>query len=359
MNRLAKGALLALLLSLSSAQALSQSDREAGGWPDPEGTRSTAVEPAGEASAIVDLDTVVVTGRQTGPGLWSVRNGENVLYILGTVSPLPARMEWVTDEVEAAIAQSSQVIWPPGFRVGAGGGLLRNLRLAPAALRARRNPDRQTLADVLPGDVYARWQPLKQRYLGNDRSVENWRPLFAAGELYAAAIRNSGMAEGGVVTPVIERAAKRHGVERVSATVEVRVENPRQLLADFNARSLDDVDCFAKTLDRIETDLEAMRRRANAWAAGNIAALQRLPHDDHYGTCLRVLTESGLAAQLGADDIAERSRARWLELVEAALDSRTVTFATLPVSALLVDDGLLARLQARGYSVEPPGSRDN
>lgn len=355
MSRLTGGGLLVSLVLSSCFQALaSPAQAPAAGVAAATGTEG---EQTPIQAPVVDLDAIVVTGRQPGPGLWTVRNGDNVFHILGTVSPLPARMEWVTDEVEAVIAQSTQVIWQPGFRVGTGGGLLRNLTLAPAALRARRNPARKTLADVLPADVYVQWQSLKQRYLGNDRRIENWRPLFAAAELYSAAIRNAGMTERGILTPVVERAAKRHGVEIVSPAVEIRVDNPRQLLADFNARSLDDIDCFAKTLDRIEVDLEAMRRRANAWAAGNISELQRLPHDDRYSTCLRVLTESALAEQLGAGDIAERSFARWMEVVEAALTTERVTFGTLPLSTLLSDDGLLARLQAKGYQVEAPGSQ--
>ena len=41
---------------------------------------------------IRDLDTMVVSGVQPGPGLWKVRKGEHTLWILGTVSPLPRRM---------------------------------------------------------------------------------------------------------------------------------------------------------------------------------------------------------------------------------------------------------------------------
>ena len=40
------------------------------------------------------LEAVVVTGVQPGPGLWKVSKGEHVLWILGTLSPLPNQMQW-------------------------------------------------------------------------------------------------------------------------------------------------------------------------------------------------------------------------------------------------------------------------
>src|SRR5690606_7247298 len=58
------------------------------------------------AEGIVDLEALVVSGAQPGPGMWKVRKGEHVMHILGTVSPLPRRMEWASDEVEAVIARS-------------------------------------------------------------------------------------------------------------------------------------------------------------------------------------------------------------------------------------------------------------
>ncbi|HEV7491247.1 MAG TPA: hypothetical protein VGO25_10600, partial [Rhodanobacteraceae bacterium] len=52
------------------------------------------------------LPTVVVTGEQPGPGLWKVTSGDHVLWILGTLSPLPKKMTWRSGEVEAIVARS-------------------------------------------------------------------------------------------------------------------------------------------------------------------------------------------------------------------------------------------------------------
>ena len=51
-----------------------------------------------------ELPTIVVSGEQPGPGLWKVTSGDHVLWILGTLSPLPKNMHWQPKDVEAAIA---------------------------------------------------------------------------------------------------------------------------------------------------------------------------------------------------------------------------------------------------------------
>ena len=57
-----------------------------------------------------------VSGVQPGPGLWQVRNSQgHTLWILGTVSPLPAKLDWRADEVQAVIASAQEVLGPPGW----------------------------------------------------------------------------------------------------------------------------------------------------------------------------------------------------------------------------------------------------
>ena len=127
------------------------------------------------------LETVVVSGEQPGPGLWKVTKDDHVLWIIGTLTPLPKRMEWVPRDVERTIASAQRVLLSPSANVDVKGGALAGLFLLPSLLKARNNPDKQTLADVVPADLYARWQPLKLKYIGRSNSVEKRRPIFAPG----------------------------------------------------------------------------------------------------------------------------------------------------------------------------------
>lgn len=306
------------------------------------------------AAPVVDLDAVLVTGRQPGPGLWQVRRGDHVLWILGTVSPLPKRMQWESGEVERVIGQSQQVIAAPTLSLSSNLGVFRTMLLLPSLLKARRNPDEQTLQQVLPADLYARWLPLKARYLGRDGSVEKWRPVFAAQELYEAAMRKSGLSMGSVVQPVVERAAKRAKVPIVPVVVEVKVPDAKRALQEFRATSLNDSSCFARTLQVIQGDLETMRLRANAWSEGDLDALGKLPGNDQYRVCMDAVGEAAIARKLGLGDVRQRALGKWMETAERALAQNRSSFAVLSMQTLQDTDGPLQRLRARGYEVIAP-----
>ena len=335
-------------------------------------TGARAVQPAAAATArpaivageegagaapdrdIVDLDAMVVSGAQPGPGMWKVRRGDHVLHILGTVSPLPKRMDWSSGDVEAVIAGSQVVIGAPSIAVDADVGFFRGMALVPAMLRARNNPGKRPLREVVSPELYARWEVLKARYMGRDRGVEKRRPLLAAQALYEAALDRSGLRMGGVVGPVVRRARKAGDVPLVETTVRLTVEDPKAVLREFAESDLADRECFAGTMDRIETDLHNMRARANAWAVGDIDGLRALPYENHYASCQEALTGSALARRLGIADLPRRAGEAWLENVDAALAEHPSSFAMLPMHQLLGADGMLEKLAARGYAIEAP-----
>lgn len=332
--------LLACLLALSSAApAFAQS----------------AADPVAEApSEIRDLDTIVITGTQPGPGMWKVSKGDHVLWVLGTLSPLPKKMQWRSQQVEAAIAQAQEVIFEPRLSVGADIGFFRGVMLATKALGARKNPDGAKLQDVVPTDLYARWLVLKKKYLGRDNGVEKWRPMFAAMELYEEAIDNAELVTRGVVGPVLARAAKPHKPKETAPMVKIVIKDPKAALAEFRASRLDDIDCFSKTLHRIESDLATMRDRANAWAVGDIEALRRLPYSDQSEACLKAALQAEAVRKRGGGDIDADLEKQWFAAAEKALANNTVTFSILPMRELLKPDGYMAKMQAKGYLVEAP-----
>ncbi len=300
------------------------------------------------------LDEVLVTGDQPGPGLWRISRGENTMWLLGNQSPLPRRMRWRSDEVLALVASSQLVLASPTLTFGSDIGRIRGLLLVPALLGARRNPDQASLAEVLPEETYQRWSALKRRYLPRNRGVEKWRPLFAAQKLYEAAVEDSGLRFDNIVWPLVEKAAKRARVEVIVPAVSVRIEAPRAAIKDFAKTSLDDLACLELTLERLETDLESMRDRANAWAVGDVALLRDLPFIDQGPACIDAVLQSSVLSERGFADLPQQAKTVWLEAAEKALEENSQTFAVLPMRLVLGDDGFVAALRERGYHVEAP-----
>ena len=300
------------------------------------------------------LETVVVSGEQPGPGLWRVSKDGHEMWVLGTLTPLPRKMQWISRDVEATIARSQEILLGPRAELTVDGGVFGAVLLLPSLLGVRNNPDDAKLADVLPAEVYARWVPLREKYIGHGGAIEKRRPIVAAAELYEHAIERSGLSLESVAAPVVTKAAKKHKVPTTQPEVAIKVAEPKSVLKEFKHARLDDAECFAQTLDRVETDIGPMKARANAWASGDVEALRALPYVDQRLACDRAFLVGATAQRSGLADLRERLATAWLDAAENALAKNETTFAALPIAQILDADGLIERLRAKGYVVEAP-----
>jgi len=300
------------------------------------------------------LEEVLVTGQQPGPGLWKVTDeaSGHVLWILGNHSPLPKKMTWRSHELEAVLASSQQLLAP--VSVDASVGPLGGITLLPSLVGVRRNPGDKRLQDVVPPDLYARWLPLKARYLGNDDSAEQWRPLFAAQELYLAALKRNNLVPYDGVWPAVEKLARKSRVQIVEPEIELKVSKARSAIKEFKSTPLDDVECFARTLRRMESDLDLMRDRANAWAVGDVARLRQLAPVERASACIGALLNSSFIQERGYGDMPQRLQAAWVEAAVAALARNASTVTVLSVDEILKPDGYVAQLRRKGYRIDEP-----
>ena len=136
--------------------------------------------------------------------------------------------------------------------------------------------------------------------------------------------------------------------------VAVVIEQPKDALREFSKSQLEDLECFRRTLTRLESDVETMKDRGNAWATGDIISLRELPYTDQNQACLDAVLQGAAAGRHGLADLERRVDAAWLEAAEKALANHRVTFAVLPIGEVLDADGYVETLRARGYTVESP-----
>ncbi len=337
-----KQGLAALCLCCSVLPALAQT------VPDP-------AQPAAQQAEApqVPAEPIVVTGQRPGPGLWKVSRGDHVMWVFGTFSPLPKNLEWRSQEVETILAQSQEFLFAPS--TSAQVGFFRGLTLLPYAVGLKKNPNDATLRDVLPAEVYARWLPLKAKYIGDDSGIERERPIFAAETLVTKGLAQAGLSGGGEVLRAIEQIARKNKVKMTSSNVALEVESPVQMLKDFKKAQLDDVACFTKTLELLETDIDAMRGRANAWAKGDVKVIEALGYADRGSACSGAIINSAFVqSQPGLQSVHERMKQAWLASAEKSLAANSSTFAVLSIKDILDPQGLLAALQAKGYQVDKP-----
>lgn len=313
-----------------------------------------AQQAAPPADGIRTEATIVVEGEQPGPGLWLVRKGNHDLYILGTLRPLPAKMQWQSAQVQQVLAQAQEVIRMRGVDIDAKVGFFKGLMLMPKLLGVRNNPDDKKLKDVVSPASYARWLALKERYIGSDGGVEKRRPLFAAQELYVAAMKKNGLDTHDLAWPVVSAAIEAHHPTVTVVKETITVTDVKPLLKEWSKTTMDDMACFDNSMRLVETDIGAMRARANAWATGDMAALRALPPAEQWEACESAISETGIGKRLGYGNAQQKVRAKWLAAVDAALDRNTVSFALLNLNDLLGSNGYLAALEAKGYTVIAP-----
>jgi uncharacterized protein YbaP (TraB family) len=320
----------------------------------PAWSQATAPAVSTSARASTVLPAVTVTGEQPGPGLWKVSKSDHVMWVLGTLTPLPRGMEWRSKEVEDTLAHSQELLEAPKAEVKVDVGFFGKLFLMPSVYSARKNPGGATLEQILPTQMYARWQEVKPQYFGNDRRIESWRPILVAMELYKKALDKAGLTSRNDINKLVFNLADKHGVKRVPVKYKLTVEHPRATLDAIKQTNLHDISCFNQTLNIVQNDMPSLTERANAWSTGDIQALRSYAVDDRYQSCVIAVLNAEFAEELGLRDLPKRMQQSWLQAAEAALARNTQTFAVLPMEEVLAPDGYLAQLQAQGYTVEAP-----
>ena len=296
------------------------------------------VHPLNAEEDLTPLEEVLVVGEHPGPGLWKVSKRSHLLFILGTHVPLPKDLVWRSKEVESAIERSNEVL----------GAYSVSLRVdQEGALQSRRG----NLKEVLPPRMYAQWRTLRNRHIGDDDETERLLPAAAALLLQARAYEQSGLTYSDGVWRRIYQLARERGVP-------VRPQNydTRLVAGDWRRNAgarKNEVKYLAETMDRLSSDIRDARSRANAWATGDISALQALIEQD--ASYARSRTYSW--PFVGEEEVQRLHREAENELlaaIERAINRNEATFAALPMYLLLGQEGVIARLRASGHQIEEP-----
>jgi uncharacterized protein YbaP (TraB family) len=299
------------------------------------------------AASTATLGEVEVTGERPGPQMWKVAKDNHVLWIMGTLEPLPKKMTWRSKAVEDVLAQSQEVL-PSRPTFGFSWNPIAALRLYWQWRGIQKSPDHGTLAQSLPPDLYARFSALRNKYAPRDAQMEDLRPMVAALRLFEKGIDASGLSFHHEVQSAVLKLAQQRGVKQHKMTLPV--EDPRGLLKEIGAIPAQaQIGCLETTVTRLESDLAAMRARADAWAAGDVDALRKLPLPDQQAACLATLSNSARFR-----DLNDKTARAWMQGAQAALASNASTLALKPIYELIGPDGILDRFRSLGYSVEGP-----
>jgi len=308
---------------------------------------AAAAAPGETAPQVAAPVQVVISGRYRGPKLWRVSKDGHVLWVLGTVAPLPKRMVWQTQDMQRLLRQTQEVIpaWPS---VSIGFHPFVALHLYALWREAQTNPDRQPLQAVLPPDLYTRFSALKRRYAPHDRRIEQLRPILAARRLYDDVLAAADLTPHNDIQRTVLDLARKESVPIHQD--KLLVKDPVDVMRDLTQipRSAQ-IACLQSVVTRLETDVGPMQARARAWALGDVGLLRRLPHTDDRDTCLEAVSGSTRVRALVA-----QAQQDWMAAAVQALSQNRTTLALQSMDLVLGPDGTLATFRRMGYQVEGP-----
>lgn len=303
----------------------------------------------------VTLPRMVVTGVVPGPALWKVSGNGHVMWVLGITSALPRHIRWDSREVDYLIASSQRVLDAPGYNLYMDSGSANGADIVAALDEAKHLPPGETLQEILPPRLYARWSAAKAKYLHGWRGwgADRLRPILAAMKLYDAALDQSDLAATGMVEEAVDASASRHRVRRVATTYVLKLRDPEKRLADFRRTPAHGQACLRETLDTIDRHFPEATTLANAWAQGDLRALRDSLALKQPDACF-----SDLSTMWGVEDISGRVREAWLASARDALAHATQSVAMLPLRDLMTADSYLDALAQEGFQVQAPASLD-
>jgi uncharacterized protein YbaP (TraB family) len=293
------------------------------------------------------IEEIEVVGERAGPQMWRVSGDGHSLWVLGTLQPLPKRMTWRSQAVEDVLAESQQVL-AGGVSLDADIGPITALRLYRQWRRVRRIPEGKSLSEVMPPELYARFSALKKKYAPRDRGLERLQPMLAAASLYSTAVDAVGLTSRNDIQRSVAKLEKSRRVPLRRTRIEL--EDPKALLEELGNTPMEgQLLCLETTIARLESDIDAMKARARAWAVGDVEALRALPYPDQEAACWSAVTS---APRL--KEISERASRLWFEVAEEALRQNTTTLALARMDRLLGPEGALAKFRERGFTIEGP-----
>jgi hypothetical protein len=220
--------------------------------------------------------------------------------------------------------------------------------------RMKQNPGGRKLTSFLDQTTTAEWVRVKDVYLRGRKDVDQLRPVYAAQELFEAAVSRRGMTMENPVAPILEALSGNMDIPYVNGSFVLNVKDPNATLKKVNATDYGDAQCLQKTMSTLAADLESAAQKANAWALGDIEALRQLYHNESRKACIQAFGQTTVAREQGITDLAAQVEGAWISKVLRASEKNSVVFSSLPVDMLMRSDGVLRRLESEGYRVTWP-----
>lgn len=262
-----------------------------------------------------------------GPALWVVRDADSTLYLFGTVHFLRPTTAWETRRVTEAFDSADLLVMEvadPNDQTA----------ILPLIQQYGMSPDAR-LSSLLTADELARLDAAARTLGGNAAQLDGMRPWLAGVVLSASALVRAGYDPGSGVDMILRARA-------VAAGTPVEgFESPGmqiRMLAGFPEAG--QLTFLRRTLNEFDNALTVPDRLVEAWAAGDVEAIEAV-------AVMPMRRDSEPVYQA----VLVQRNTRWADQIETMLEGSGTAFIAVGTLHLVGDDSVQAILEARGVEV--------
>jgi uncharacterized protein YbaP (TraB family) len=294
---------------------------------------ATPAAPVNDPDAVI-LEELVVVARDPGPVWWTVSDADTTVYVLGSPTLAPKRMQWDRTAFDRRLKGANVVILPfQDVRVRITGAI-------GAAFNLARLRSSTPFEETLDPATRARFVAARTR-LGQPAKRYGTRNALAAGLLLSMDYRDRSGLTNADPTKLIKLLAQQQ---------KVRIEQKSYDLGPLMGAVIRTSPaagraCFEEVLQQVEAGPGVTLAAARAWADGDVRGA--LANERTYERCI--------AAVPGAQAFDARIKADQANAIAQALRTPGHAIAVVPLRPLLSQGGVLDRLKAAGYEVSTPG----
>lgn len=289
-----------------------------------------------EAAAAIEAEALAAAAASRGagvPAMWTLRDEDTTLHILGTVHLLRPDLEWRSPEIDAAIAAAQTVVFEADTSSPqAGRELMKFVTTAGmftdgTQLTSLMTPEQVSVLKAALDDLGL---PLE--------AVQPMRPWYAAMNMSVMQLTQEGFDPQAGVETRIQADALAYG-----ASFEY-LETVDDQLGEFaRLDQCAQIEFLMLTASAMDEGTVMLDTLVSEWADGDVAGLGAL-----------MASPEAFGSRAVYDALLKNRNARWTPMIADMLETPGTRLIAVGAGHLAGEDSVIAMLRAEGYKVEGP-----
>ena len=268
---------------------------------------------------------------QAQPAIWTVKDEDSTIYLLGTVHLLKPDTVWDSEKLDAAIA-AADTLWQ---ELSTSDPMALAVELAPLVVKYGVSRDR-TLSSILTPDEMKTLDEAAKLGGLSGAALNRFRPWYAALNISNAAVVRAGYdpmsgVDGKIEAKFKMRGIKPNGLETAEEQIKVFAGMGEDEQLSYLRETM-------KEYRNASTELDTM---VTAWASGDVETLENV-----------FVSEAKAEGGTFYDALLTNRNRNWTAKIEEMLAGKGVIFIAVGAGHLVGEDSVLAMLAAKGIKSE-------